>query len=58
VGFLLEQSLILGKENYLQILRVMIIVQIIKHSIKIGRDTSGRIIVAFSYNPVYIEKVK
>jgi len=58
VGFLLEQSLILGKENYLQILRVMIIVQIIKHSIKIGRDTSGRIIVAFSYNSVYIEKVK
>jgi len=29
-----------------------------KQSIKIGRDTSGRITVAFSYNPVYIEKVK
>jgi len=29
-----------------------------KHSVKIGRDTSGRITVAFSYNPVYIEKVK
>ncbi len=29
-----------------------------KHSVKIGRDTSGRITVAFSYNPVYIEKAK
>ena len=36
----------------------MIIAKIMKQSIKIGRDTSGRITVAFSYNPVYIEKVK
>jgi len=29
-----------------------------KQSIKIGRDTLGRINMAFSYNPVYIEKVE
>ena len=29
-----------------------------KQSVKISEDTSGRIIVDFSYNPVYIEKVK
>jgi len=29
-----------------------------KQSIKISKDPSGRITVAFSYNPVYIEKVK
>ena len=58
VGFLLKLLRILGKENYLQILMIMIIAKIMKQSIKIGRDTSGRITVAFSYNPVYIEKVK
>jgi len=56
--FLLKLLRILGKENYLQILMIMIIAKIMKQSIKIGRDTSGRITVAFSYNPVYIEKVK
>jgi len=29
-----------------------------KQSIKIGRDTSGRITVAFSYNPTHVAKVK
>ena len=29
-----------------------------KQSVKISEDTSGRITVDFSYNPVYIEKVK
>jgi len=29
-----------------------------KHSVKISKYPSGRITVDFSYNPVYIEKVK
>ena len=39
-------------------LMIMIIAKIMKQSIKIGRDTSGRITVAFSYNPTHVAKVK
>ena len=35
---------------------IMIIAKIMKQSIKIGRDTSGRITVAFSYNPFISKK--
>ena len=63
MGFLLKQLRlkllrILGKENYLQILMIVIIAKIMKQSIKISRGASGRITVAFSYNPTHVAKVK